>query len=62
MVNPRKLEHRFRRISARIPYTLHEGHEANDVPTFWLLLYVGGCQNHGPFLGTLNNRLIGAVL
>ena len=36
--NPRKLEHGFRRISARIPYTLPQGHEANDVPTFWLLL------------------------
>ena len=38
-MNPRKLEHGFRRISARIPYTLPEGHEDNDVPTFWLLLY-----------------------
>ena len=34
-----KLEHGFRRISARIPNTLPEGHEDNDVPTFWLLLY-----------------------
>ena len=32
-VNPRKLEHGFRRIGARIPYTL---------PTFWLLLYLEG--------------------
>ena len=34
-VNPRKLEHGFRRILARIPYTLPEGHEDIDVPTFW---------------------------
>ena len=38
-VNPRKLEHGFRRILARIPYTLPEGHEDIDVPTFWHLLY-----------------------
>ena len=38
IVDPRKLEHGFRRISARIPYTLPQGHEDNDVPTFWLLL------------------------
>ena len=25
-------------ISTRIPYTLPQGHEDNDVPTFWLLL------------------------
>ena len=37
-VNPRKLEHGFRRIGARIPYTLPSGHEDIDVPTFWLLL------------------------
>ena len=37
-VEARKLEHGFRRISARIPYTLPQGHEDNDVPTFWLLL------------------------
>ena len=37
-VEARKLEHGFRRISARIPYTLPKGHEENDVPTFWLLL------------------------
>ena len=37
-VNPRKLEHRLRMILAGIPYTLLEGHEDNDVPTFWLLL------------------------
>ena len=38
-VEARKLEHSFRRISARIAYTLPKGHEDNDVPTFWLLLY-----------------------
>ena len=27
-------------IHAGIPYTSLQGHEANDVPTFWLLLYV----------------------
>ena len=37
-VDPRKLEHGLRRISARIPYTLPYWHEDNDVPTFWLLL------------------------
>ena len=37
-VEARNLEHGFRRISARIPYTLPSGHEDNDVPTFWLLL------------------------
>ena len=26
-------------IHAGIPYTLLQGQEANDVPTFWLLLY-----------------------
>ena len=31
-VKPRKLEHGFRRIGARIPYTLAEGHEDIDVP------------------------------
>ena len=30
----RKLEHGFRMIRAGIPYTLPEGHEENDVPTF----------------------------
>ena len=39
IVNPRKLEHGFRMISAGIPYTLPQGQEENDVPTFWLLLY-----------------------
>ena len=34
MVNPRKLEYRFRMIHAGIPFTLLFGHEANDVPTF----------------------------
>ena len=38
IVNPRKLEHEFRMISARIPSTLPPGNEDNDVPTFWLLL------------------------
>ena len=38
-VEARKLEHGFRRISARIPYILPLRHEDNDVPTFWLLLY-----------------------
>ena len=37
IVEARKLEHGFGRIRARIPYTLPEGHEDNDVPTFWLL-------------------------
>ena len=37
-MNPRKLEHGFRMISARIPYTLAEGHEEYDVLTLWLLL------------------------
>ena len=36
VVNTRKLERGFRRISARIPYTLPYGHEDKDVPTFWL--------------------------
>ena len=39
IVNPRKSEHRFRMIHAGIPQTLLLEHEANDVPTFWLLLY-----------------------
>ena len=34
IVNPRKLEHGFRRISAMIPYTLPEGHEDTHVPIF----------------------------
>ena len=38
--NSRKLEHGFRMISARFPYTLLEGHEDQNVPTFWLLLYI----------------------
>ena len=38
VANPRKLEHGFRRISARIPFILPEGHEDTHVPTFWLLL------------------------
>ena len=38
-MNPRKLECGFRVMSAGIPYTLPEGHEDNDVETFWLLLY-----------------------
>ena len=37
-MNPRELEHQFRMIHAGIAYTLLYGHEANDVPTFWLLL------------------------
>ena len=37
-VNPRKLEHGFRMISSGIPSKSPEGHEDNDVPTFWLLL------------------------
>ena len=44
-MNPRKLEHGFRIIGAGIPYTLPEGHGANDVPTFWLLL-----KEPSPFL------------
>ena len=39
-VNPRKLEHGFRRIGASIPYTLPSGHEDIDVPTFWHVLYI----------------------
>ena len=39
IVNPRKLEHGFRMMSAGIPYTLPLGQEENDVPSFWLLLY-----------------------
>ena len=37
--NPRKLEHGFRMISARIPIILPSGHEAYNVPTptLWLL-------------------------
>ena len=35
----RKLEHGFRRFGAGIPYSLPEGNEDIDVPTFWLLLY-----------------------
>ena len=38
-MNPRKLEHRFRMILAGIPYAFLYGHQDNDVPTFWLLLY-----------------------
>ena len=38
IANPRKLEHECRMIRAGIPYTLPEGREDNDVPTFWLLL------------------------
>ena len=41
----RKLEHGFRRIRARIPYTFPEDPEDNDVPTFWLLLYTLAYQN-----------------
>ena len=41
-VNPRKLEHGFRMIRARIPYTLPLGHQDSDVPTFGLLLYSKG--------------------
>ena len=40
IVNPRKLEHRFRMILAGIPYALLYGQQDNDVPTFWLLLYL----------------------
>ena len=40
IVNPRKLEHRFRMIHAGIPYALLYGQEDNDVPTFRLLPYV----------------------
>ena len=64
IVNPRKLEHSFRRIGAGIPYTLLSGHEANDVPTFWLLLEgvrVVGFQGFGVWglqgLGTSGLRL-----
>ena len=40
IVEARKLERGFRRISARIASTLLylQGHEDNDVPTFWLLI------------------------
>ena len=37
-VEARKLEHGFRRISARIPYTLPSGDENNDVPILGVLL------------------------
>ena len=37
-MNPRELEHGLRMISARVHSTLPEGHEANDVPAFWLVL------------------------
>ena len=43
-MKPRKLEHGFRRFGARIPYSLPEGHEDIDVPTFWLLLYIRTLQ------------------
>ena len=33
------MEHGFRRISARIPFILPEGHEDTHVPTFCILLY-----------------------
>ena len=39
IVNPRKLEHGFRTISAVIPYTLPYKQEENVVPSFWLVLY-----------------------
>ena len=38
IVEARKLEHGFRRISARTPYILPLRHGDNDVPTLWLLL------------------------
>ena len=47
--NPRKLEHGFRMISARIPYTLPQGHEDNNVPTFFLLLYPSLESHDDPF-------------
>ena len=50
-----ELEHGFRRIGARIPYTLPQGRKDTNVPTFRLLLYMGGCQNYGPFLGPYYN-------
>ena len=34
IVNPRKLEHGFRMISAGIPYTFPQGQEEHDVPNF----------------------------
>ena len=51
IVNPRKLEHGFRMISAGIPYTLPLGQEENDVPSFWLLLYTG-CFNDSTYEGS----------
>ena len=39
-MNPRKLDHGFRMISAEIPYTLPSGQEENDVPIFWHLLII----------------------
>ena len=54
-VNPSMLGQGFRMISTGIPYALPYGHEANDVPTFWLLLY--------PVLETMvlrNGRFSGA--
>ena len=44
IVNPKNLEPGFRMIRAGIAYTLLYGHEDNDVPTFWLLLYGFGIQ------------------
>ena len=38
VVKPRKLQHGFRMVLAGIPYTLPDGREENDVPTFWLVL------------------------
>ena len=38
IVEARELEHGFRRNNARILYTLPQGHEDSDVPTFWILL------------------------
>ena len=31
-------------------------HPKNDYSPFWSYIHMGGCQNYGPFLGTLNIR------
>ena len=35
-MSPGKLDREVRTVSAGIAYTLPEGYEDNDVPTFWL--------------------------
>ena len=60
-MNPRKLEHGFRRFGAGIPYSLPEGNEDIDVPTFWLLLY--GTSNYPePLLELLGTPHVPSML